>query len=43
MRGSGSIFDYANLHCYKRHKRGGSYIDSVVWIKKKKSNNKHKK
>ena len=41
MRGSDFIFDCVNLLYYKSHKinfkRGGSYIDSTDWIKKKKA------
>ena len=44
MRGSEFVFDYIHLLYYKCHKisfnRGGSYIDSLDWIKNKKSNNK---
>ena len=40
MRGSDFIFDSVQLMYYKCHKvnfkRGGSYIDSPDWIKKKK-------
>ena len=39
MKGSESAFDYVQLLYYKCHKinpnRGGSYIDSPNWIKKK--------
>ena len=39
MRGSNFIFDSVQLMYYKCHKvnfrRGGSYIDSPDWIKKK--------
>ena len=39
------IFDYVQLLYYKLHKinpnRGESYIDSLDWIKKQKSNNKY--
>ena len=41
MRGSDFIFDSVQLMYYKCHKvnfrRGGSYIDSPDWIKKKKA------
>ena len=41
MRGSGFVFDSVQLLYYKCHKinfkRGGSYIDSPEWIKKKKA------
>ena len=41
MRGNDSIFDSVQLMYYKCHKvdfmRGGSYIDSPDWIKKKKA------
>ena len=41
MKGSDSIFDSVQLMYYKCHKvnfiRGGSYIDSPDWIKKKKA------
>ena len=41
MRGSGFIFDSVQLMYYKCHKvtfrRGGLYIDSPDWIKKKKA------
>ena len=41
MRGSDFSFDSVQLLYYKCHKItfecGGSYIDSVVWIKKKKA------
>ena len=41
IRGSDCIFDSVQLMCYKCHKanfrRGGSYIDSPEWIKKKKA------
>ena len=41
MKGSGFIFDSAKVMYYKCHKesfiRGGSYIDSLHWIKKKKA------
>ena len=41
MRGSDFIFDCVNLLYYKCHKinikHGGSYIDSLGWIKKKKA------
>ena len=44
MRGSQLVFDYVKLLYYKYHKmnlnRGGSYIDSLDWIKIKKSNDK---
>ena len=44
MRGSQFVFDYVKLLYYKYHKmnlnRGGSYIDSLDWIKIKKSNSK---
>ena len=47
MRGSDFIFDSVQLLYYKCHKinfkRGGSYIDSPDWIKRKKRNNKCKK
>ena len=49
MKRSDFIFDLVQLMYYKCHKvsfiRGGSYIDSPDWIKKKKekSNNKSKK
>ena len=40
MKGSGFVFDYLYLLCYKCHKinpnRGGTYIDSPDWIKNKK-------
>ena len=47
MKRSDFIFDLVQLMYYKCHKvsliRGGSYIDSLDWIKKKeKSNNKSK-
>ena len=41
MRGSGFVFDSVQLLYYKCHKtnfkRGGLYIDSPEWIKKKKA------
>ena len=41
------IFDLVQLMYYKCRKvnfrRGGSYIDSLDWIRKKKSNNKSEK
>ena len=41
MRGSDFIFDLVQMMYYKCHKigfkRGGSYIDSPDWIKKKKA------
>ena len=41
MKGSEFVYDYAQLFYYKRHKinpnRGGSYIDSLDWIKNKKA------
>ena len=41
MKGSAFVFDYVHLLYYKCHKinlnRGGSYIDSPVWIKSKKA------
>ena len=41
MKGSGFVFDYLYLLCYKCHKinpnRGGTYIDSPDWIIKKKN------
>ena len=44
MRGSEFVFDSVNMLYYSLNKisfnRGGSYIDSPEWIKKKKSNNK---
>ena len=44
MTGSDFIFDCIHLFYYKCHKRnsnrGGSHIDSAIWIKTKKSNNK---
>ena len=44
MRNSEFVFDYVHLLHYKCHRInfncGGSYIDSVDWIKNKKSNNK---
>ena len=47
MKGSDFIFNSVQLMYYKCHEvnfiRGGSYIDSPDWIKKKKSNNKSKK
>ena len=47
MKGSDFIFDSVQLIYYKCHrgnfKRGGSYIDSLDWIKKEKSNNESKK
>ena len=47
MRRSDFIFDSVELLCYKCHKinfkRGGSYIDSTDWIKKKNSNNNIRK
>ena len=40
VKGSELVFDYIQLLYYKFHKinqnRGGSYIDSPDWIKKKK-------
>ena len=47
MKGIDFIFDSVQLLHYKCHKInfkcGGSYIDSVEWVKKEKSNNKYKK
>ena len=47
MRRSDFIFDSVELLCYKCHKinfkRGGSYIDSTDWIKKKNNNNNIRK
>ena len=47
VRGSDLIFDLVQLMYYKCRKvnfrRGGSYIDSLDWIRKKKSNNKSEK
>ena len=47
MRRSHFIFDSVRLMYYKCHKVNfccsGSYIDSLGWIKKEKSNNKFKK
>ena len=44
MKDSEFVFDYDHLLYYKCLKinlnRGGSYIDSPDWIKKKKGNNK---
>ena len=44
MRGLEFVFDSVNMLYYSLNKisfnRGGSYIDSPEWIKKKKSNNK---
>ena len=41
MKGSEFIFDSVDLLYYKLHKmiliRGGSYIDSLEWLKNKKS------
>ena len=41
MKGSAFVFDYVHLLYYKYHKinlnRGGSYIDSLDWIKSKKA------
>ena len=38
MKGEDLVFNGVNLHSYKCHKinfkRGGSYIDSIDWIKK---------
>ena len=46
MKRSDCIFDLVQLMYYKCHKvnfeRGGPYIDSPEWVKKKKSNNKSK-
>ena len=43
MKASDFAFDFVHLLHYKCHKinldRGGSYIDSLDWIKKQKSNN----
>ena len=47
MRRSDFIFDSVQLLYYKCHKinfkRGGSYIDSTDWIKKKNNNNNIRK
>ena len=47
MKGSDFIFDSVQLQYQKCHQayfsRGGLYVDSSVWIKKKKRNNKSKK
>ena len=47
MRGSEIIFDAANALYYDLNKislnRGVSYIDSPLWLKNKKSNNKSQK
>ena len=44
VRGSDFIFDSVNLLYYECHKinpnQNGSYIDSLDWFKKQKSNNK---
>ena len=44
MRQSDFVFDLVQLILLKCHrvtfKRDGSYIDSLVWLKNKKSNNK---
>ena len=44
MKGSKLVFNYVHLLHYKCHKinpnSGRSYIDSLYWIKKQKSNNK---
>ena len=44
MKGSAFVFDCVHLLYYKCHEtnsnRGGSYIDSLDWMKNKKSNNK---
>ena len=41
IKGSEFVFDYVSLLNYKCHKinpnRGGSYIDSLDWMKKKKN------
>ena len=41
MKGSEFVFGYAHLLYYKCHKintiRGGSYVDSLDWIKSKKA------
>ena len=41
VKGSGFVFDYVQLLCYKCHKinsnRCGSYIDSPDWIENKKA------
>ena len=41
MKGSGIVFDYVHLLYYNCHKtnpnRGGSYINSLDWIKNKKA------
>ena len=41
VKGSEFVFDYVHLLYYKFHKinpsRGGSYVDSPDWIKKKKN------
>ena len=46
-KGGNFVFESADLLNYSLHKislnRGGSYIDSPSWLKKKKSNNKSKK
>ena len=40
IEGSNFVFDYVHLLCYKCHKispnRGGLFIDSPDWIKRKK-------
>ena len=45
--GSNFVFESVDLLYYSLHKislnRGGSYIDSPSWLKKKKSNSKSKK
>ena len=47
MKGGDFIFDSVQLMYYKRHKvnfkRGGSYIDSPDWIKRKKKIRKIRK
>ena len=44
MKGSEFVFNYAHLLYYKYHKinlnRDGLYVDSLDWIKNKKSNKK---
>ena len=41
-RGSEFVFDSIDILCYKLHKislnRGGSYIDSPQWLRKKRNN-----
>ena len=44
MKGNDFIFDAVDLLYYRCHKttfkRGGSYIESLVWIKKQESNDR---